>query len=212
VHPGAATHAPTLVHGLLHQYPELHGCIGHERPGIVHRLDRDTSGCILIARTEAVRLQLLQQFSRRCVRKVYYALVQGVPRVQPLRIERPIGRSDHDRKKMSATATHGREAITEARVLEHFNCGACALEVRIMTGRTHQIRVHLAYVGLPVLGDRVYGRAARDLSAAVQASRQMLHAQSLAFRHPITGAPIECAAPLPSDIHAVCARLRTLEQ
>jgi 23S rRNA pseudouridine1911/1915/1917 synthase len=209
VHPGAATVEPTLVHGLLHCYPELRQQTAHDRPGIVHRLDRDTSGCIVVARSEAIRLHLLQQFAQRTVRKEYFALTQGVPRVPVQRIELPIGRSDHERKKMSVTSSSGRHALSEVRLLEEFQRRAAALAVRIMTGRTHQIRVHLAHIGLPVLGDGTYGRAARALSAAVGATRQMLHAQALTLRHPRTGEEMTFIAPLPDDMLAVSARLRT---
>jgi len=210
VHPGAATVEPTLVHGLLHCYPELRQQTAHERPGIVHRLDRDTSGCIVVARSEEVRLQLLQQFAQRNVRKEYYALTQGVPRTALQRIELPIGRSDRDRKKMSVSSSSGRHALSEVQLLETFHARAAALAVRIMTGRTHQIRVHLTHIGLPVLGDSTYGKAARALSAEVGAARQMLHAQSLSLTHPRTGAPMTFTAPLPADLCAVRARLHAL--
>ena len=210
VHPGAATVEPTLVHGLLHCYPELRQQTAHERPGIVHRLDRETSGCIVVARSEEVRLQLLQQFAQRTVRKEYFALTQGVPQTALQRVELPIGRSASDRKKMSVTSSSGRHALSEVQLLETFHARAAALAVRIMTGRTHQIRVHLTHIGLPVLGDSTYGKAARALSADVGAVRQMLHAQVLSLAHPRTGAPMTFTAPLPADICAVRARLRAL--
>jgi 23S rRNA pseudouridine1911/1915/1917 synthase len=212
VHPGAATVEPTLVHALLHCYPELRQQTAHERPGIVHRLDRDTSGCIIVARSEEVRLQLLQQFARRTVRKEYFALTQGVPDTALQRIELPIGRSTRDRKKMAVNAAGGRHAVSDVHLLEAFHARAAALAVRIMTGRTHQIRVHLAHIGLPVLGDSTYGKAARALSAAVGAARQMLHAQSLTVTHPRTGATMAFHAPLPEDICTVRARLQALRQ
>ncbi len=212
VHPGAATVEPTLVHGLLHCYPELRQQTAHERPGIVHRLDRDTSGCIVVARSEEVRLQLLQQFAQRTVRKEYFALTQGVPRTELQRIELPIGRSASDRKKMSVSSSSGRHALSEVQLLEAFHARAAALAVRIMTGRTHQIRVHLTHIGLPVLGDSTYGKAARALSAEVGAARQMLHAQLLSLTHPRTGELMTFTAPLPADICAVRARLRARSQ
>ena len=209
VHPGAGTIAPTLVHGMLHRFPDMRNLPGDpDRQGIVHRLDKDTSGCIIVARTEAMRLALIGEFSRRKVRKEYYALVAGVPE-ERFCIETEIGRSMRDRKKMSVRTAHGREAITHVSVQDTFGVVASGLAVRIITGRTHQIRVHLAYAGHPVLGDMVYGAAARGLSDRVGAARQMLHAHKLTVVHPITGKELTVTSPLPADMVEVIEALRT---
>ncbi len=208
VHPGARTTEPTLVHGLLHTFPDIADLGEPERPGIVHRLDKDTSGCLIIARTEEARLKLIDMFAQRHIHKQYYALVKGAPREPQFGIERQIGRSARDRKKMSVNSPEGREAITYVTLAESLGGAASALAVRIVTGRTHQIRVHLAYIGLPVLGDKVYGKAARDLSHEVGAKRQMLHAHKLTFRHPLTGADLALVCPIPEDILEVRDTLR----
>ncbi|MCX7848539.1 MAG: RluA family pseudouridine synthase [bacterium] len=208
VHPGAGTTQPTLVQGLLYMFPELTQLDDQERPGIVHRLDKDTSGCLVVARSEQARRAMMQLFAARLVQKQYYALVKGVPCQSELALETTIGRSVRYRSRMTVNAPHGRVAYTRASVVETFGTLASALAVRILTGRTHQIRVHLAYVGCPVLGDAMYGRAARELSRAVGAARQMLHAHRLTFPHPITGKEVSVTSPIPPDITAVVARLR----
>lgn len=210
VHPGAGTREPTLVHGLLYAYPELRDLEDHERPGIVHRLDKDTSGCLVVARNEAARRALMQLFAERAVQKQYYALVQGVPSEDEFVLETTIGRSLRHRTRMAVNVPHGRLAYTRAALVEAFGTRAAALAVRIVTGRTHQIRVHLSYAGFPVLGDATYGRAARELSRSVGAHRQMLHAHRLSFMHPITGCSVNVTAPIPADIEKVVARLREL--
>jgi len=211
VHPGAGTPEATLVHGLLFRYPELLRMAGDsDRPGIVHRLDRDTSGCIAIARTPEAQRNLIDQFTHRQVRKEYYALVAGVPAEARFSIETDIGRSVRDRKKMSVASAHGRAAITHVSVRDTFGTRASGLSVRIMTGRTHQIRVHLAHAGYPVIGDEVYGSAARELSIEAGAERQMLHAQKLTFAHPVTGKEITVLSPIPADIRGVAEVLKQM--
>jgi len=210
VHPAPGHARGTLVNAVLAYCPELADS-GDKRPGIVHRLDRDTSGLILIAKTEKARRALQRQFKERQVDKGYLALLDG--HLQPAwgRIEAPLGRDPVHRQRM-AVLPGGREAITEYHVLERFAhaVGPAAgdyslVEAEPQTGRTHQIRVHLASIGHPVVGDRVYGR--RKVRLPVE--RQFLHAQRLGFRHPLTGRRVELESPLPDNLAAVLALLRS---
>jgi len=210
VHPAPGHSGGTLVNALLAYCPEL-AVAGDDRPGLVHRLDRDTSGLILVAKNEKTRRTLQRQFKDRQVRKAYLALVDG--HLQPAwgRIEAPIGRDPHHRQRMAVLAG-GREAITEYHVLEQFakRLGPAAgdyslLEVEPATGRTHQIRVHLASIGYPIVGDAVYGRRRSRLAV----SRQFLHARRLGFKHPSTGQRLELESPLPEDLAAILELLRS---
>jgi len=201
VHPGAGRSTGTLVHALLAHCGRLPGIGGVERPGIVHRLDRDTSGVLVVAKTETAHHSLSRQFKARVVQKQYLALVHGEVRQDSGRIEAPIGRREHDRKRMGIRERGGREARTVYSVLRRFP-GMTLLALDLETGRTHQIRVHLAHIGHPVLGDQVYGgRRERRLAAsdAPRAERQMLHAWRLRFQHPTTGTWAEFVAPIPED-------------
>jgi 23S rRNA pseudouridine1911/1915/1917 synthase len=222
VHPGAGLRAGTLANALLHRYPEL-AAAGTVRPGIVHRLDRLTSGAIVVARNEWTHQRLARQFQQREVDKLYWALVQGLPRAAQGDIELPIGRDRLHRVRMSTRrpAAHSRPARTAYRVRERFpapggragQAGASYawLEVRIFTGRTHQIRVHLAAIGHPVAGDKLYGAAGAITAGPLQGRawpRPMLHAGTLAFTHPRTLAPVRVTAPLPPDMRAALAALR----
>jgi 23S rRNA pseudouridine1911/1915/1917 synthase len=201
VHPGAGWSTGTLVHALLAHCGRLPGIGGVERPGIVHRLDRDTSGVLVVAKTETAHLCLSRQFKARVVKKRYLALVHGEVRQDAGRIEAAIGRREHDRKRMGVRAQGGREARTVYHVLRRLP-EMTVLTLDLETGRTHQIRVHLAHIGHPVIGDQVYGgRRERRRAAAdeVHADRQMLHAWQLAFRHPTTGAWVEFTARVPED-------------
>jgi 23S rRNA pseudouridine1911/1915/1917 synthase len=195
--PGHAGH--TLVNALLKRFPDL-ACFGDTaRPGIVHRLDKGTSGLIVIARNEAARLNLVEQFRSRSVSKAYLVLVQG--KLEPERgaIEAPIGRDPADRKKM-AVVTGGRAARTDYRVLRYLkNCSLA--EVHIRTGRTHQIRVHMSAIGRPVVGDKKYGRS------SIPAPRQFLHACCLEFKLPGSGQPRSFTCPLPPDLELVLKSL-----
>jgi 23S rRNA pseudouridine1911/1915/1917 synthase len=200
VHPGAGHTRGTLVHGLL-----AHAIAGgeeHERPGIVHRLDRDTSGLLVVARSDDVHRALQRFLRRREVTREYLALVHGRPTSWRGRIEAPIGRDRHDATRISLDTATPRDAITEFAVEELLREHAL-LRVRLQTGRTHQIRVHLAAIGLPVSGDPVYGSAG-DLGL----ERQFLHAARLAFRHPVTGEPVDVESPLPGDLAASLATAR----
>ncbi len=205
-HPAPGHPDGTLVNALLHRCPDWPGIGGERRPGIVHRLDRDTTGALVAAKNAAAMAGLVAQFKARSVRKEYLALVWGRPRPEQGTIETLLGRSAGDRKKMSARPPRGRPAVTHYATLERFK-ETTLVRVRIETGRTHQIRVHLAHIGHPVVGDRQYGRA-RAAEWPAPVSRQMLHAERLALRHPRTGADMEWVAPLPADMAALLEALR----
>jgi len=205
IHPAPGHRNGTLVNALLAHCPDLAGDSGDARPGIVHRLDRDTSGLILVAKNEQIRRALQRQFKDRQVHKVYVALLDGNLEAARGRIEAPLGRDPRHRQRM-AVVPGGREAVTEYRLLASFAGGDYSLvEAEPKTGRTHQIRVHFASIGHPVVGDTVYGRRRTRLSMP----RQFLHAQRLGFTHPLTGQPLEFSAPLPDDLTTV---LHLLEQ
>jgi 23S rRNA pseudouridine1911/1915/1917 synthase len=196
VHAGAGVHSGTLVNALLHRFGELSSVGGAQRPGIVHRLDRFTSGVLLVAKNDAAHRKLAEQFSGREVTKVYLALVHGALKNESGRIERPISRDPHHRTRMTARLNEGRAAWSEYKVLRRFS-GFTLLEVRIGTGRTHQIRVHLASVGHPVAGDTLYGAA-----GPATRGRFFLHAHQIAFHQPTTGEAVEVVSPLAADLEA----------
>jgi 23S rRNA pseudouridine1911/1915/1917 synthase len=190
VHPSAGHGTGTLVHGVL----KLGAAGGEEeRPGIVHRLDRDTSGLLVVARSEEAHERLKRLVQRRELEREYLALVRGRPRSRAGRIEAPIGRARRDPTRQWLDSARPREAVTHFELVELLDQNAL-LRVRLETGRTHQIRVHLAAIGLPVVGDPVYG--VRDPALG----RQFLHATRLAFTHPFTGARVEVESPLPADL------------
>jgi 23S rRNA pseudouridine1911/1915/1917 synthase len=197
VHPAPGHATGTLVHGLLGR---VAGGDVPERPGIVHRLDRDTSGLLVVSRTEEAYRGLRNLVRRRALERRYKALVRGRPRSWRGRIEAPIGRDRHEPTRMSLDTDTPRDAITHFEV-EKLLDGYALLDVRLETGRTHQIRVHLAEIGLPVVGDRVYGVSDPDLE------RQFLHAWRLAFPHPVSGELVEVESTLPPDLRAALARL-----
>lgn len=191
--------ADTLANALLHHRPEL-ACVGPDpaRPGIVHRLDKDTSGLLVVAANPTAYRALQAAFARRAVDKRYMALVYGRPTPPQAAIEAPIGRDAANRLRMAVVFQGGRYARTEYRTLQSWR-DASLLEVNLLTGRTHQIRVHLASIGHPVVGDRTYGRRRESIPAP----RQMLHAARLAFRHPEHGVDLAFEAPLPHDLRQV---------
>ena len=205
VHAGAGCHSGTLVNALLHRFGPLSGVGGEMRPGIVHRLDRYTSGVILVARNDAAHRNLAEQFARRQVEKVYIALVHGRVETEGGTVEKPIARDPVRRIRMSARLGRGRTALTEYRVLERRR-GFTLLQVRILTGRTHQIRVHMAGLGHPVAGDRLYGAPAQAKGEPLL-GRLFLHAQRVRFRSPSTGEPVVVEAPLPGELEAWWKRL-----
>lgn len=202
VHPAARVVSGTLVNALLAHCPQVADVGGPDRAGIVHRLDRETSGLIVVAKNPETHAALQRQFKRRLVRKTYVALVEGQVHPREGIIEVPIGRDPKDRTRMSVSRT-GRPAITQYRVVEAFPQHTL-LEVRPHTGRTHQIRVHLAWLGYPVVGDRVYGRRRQTLLP----DRHFLHARDLAFTHPVTGEKLALSAPLPPELTALLNQLR----
>jgi 23S rRNA pseudouridine1911/1915/1917 synthase len=199
VHAGAGAHAGTLVNRLVHRFAALSHVGGELRPGIVHRLDRGTSGVLLVARTDSAHRNLAAQFAGRTVEKTYLALVHGRVRADSGRIATPIARDPVRRTRMTARLSTGREAITHYRVIERFG-KFTYLEVRIGTGRTHQIRVHLASLGHPVAGDRLYGAPA--------GRRIFLHARRIAFTTPATGVRVTVEAPLPPELAGWLDELR----
>ncbi|MDY6877846.1 MAG: RluA family pseudouridine synthase [Chloroflexota bacterium] len=202
VHPAYGHTSGTLVNAVLAHCPQIAADDGPDRAGVVHRLDKDTSGLILIAKDSVTRATLQRQFKRRRVTKTYLALVEG--QVQPREgvIEAPVGRNKRQRKKM-AVVRSGREARTLYRAIEFF-AGHTLLEVRPHTGRTHQVRVHLAWLGYPVVGDVVYGRRRQRLLQG----RHFLHAARIRFSHPATSEEVEFDAPLPPELTSVLEQLR----
>ena len=205
VHAGAGIHRGTLVNALLGRFRALSTLGGDLRPGIVHRLDRFTSGVILVAKNDAAHRALAALFAGRHVEKTYLALVHGRFDTDCGRIERPITRDPRHRTRMTARLGHGRAAWSEYRVLRPFS-EFTFLEVRIGTGRTHQIRVHLSSIGHPVAGDRLYGAPA-PRGAQPAPERFFLHAHRIRFQHPFTGEPVEIVSPLPDDLKAWMERL-----
>lgn len=204
VHPAAGHASGTLVNAVLGYEPEIEGIGGEERPGLVHRLDKDTSGLIVVAKNDRAHHWLQDQFRLRQVEKVYLALVDGAPPTPTGRIEAAIGRDPRDRKKMAVVPpAKGREAISEYITLEQFRAHTL-LEVRIHTGRTHQIRLHLAYLKVPVTGDTVYGHRHPSL----EVTRHFLHAHRLVVTLPGEKVPRRFEAPLPPELEAVLAQLR----
>lgn len=220
VHPGAGVQSGTTVHALLHHAPAIATVGGEGRPGIVHRLDRDTSGLLVVAKTEEAYLALVEAMRARSVKRVYQAIAWGDPGPASGTIELPIGRDPKDRKRMAVVrGPAGRPARTHWRVRERFGL-ACLLECRLETGRTHQIRVHLAAVRHPVVGDPVYGgrvkkqlslrQSERSLADALLRllRRQALHAAQLEFVHPVTGEELRFRSELPPDLQEALERLR----
>ncbi|MBM7117143.1 RluA family pseudouridine synthase [Archangium primigenium] len=211
VHPGAGHASGTLVNALLHRVKDLAGVGGELRPGIVHRLDKDTTGCLVVAKHETALVALQKAFKTRTVEKTYLALVHGVPKAAQARIETLYGRHPVNRQRFTGKVKEGKPALTDYRVLESFD-GAALVEVDLLTGRTHQIRVHLSEAGHPLLGDTLYGagRKPKGQGAEAQAivGRQALHAWKLAFPHPRTGKVLRLEAPLPPDFTAALKVLR----
>ena len=222
VHPAPRHYSGTLVNGLLHHCPDLGGIGGELRPGIVHRLDKDTSGTLVVAKNDNAHTGLSRQFKSRKVKKDYLALVYGHMKYPTGSTKLPIGRHPVDRKRMSTVSPRGRTAETQWKTREEFEEFAL-LEVHLKTGRTHQIRVHCSALHHPIVGDKVYGprkpekiiaanRSQTDtiLQILKSVKRQMLHAWRLGFQHPHTGEEVSFESPLPEDMAAIIQRIRDL--
>jgi 23S rRNA pseudouridine1911/1915/1917 synthase len=214
VHPGAGTSGGTLVNALLAHCLDLSGVGGELRPGIVHRIDKDTSGVIVVAKHDASHQSLAHQFKEHTIKRIYLALVFGSPKTDKGRIESVIGRHPTDRKKMSGKARHGKHAVTHWQVLGRYS-GVTLLKLRLETGRTHQIRVHLSEAGHPLLGDDTYGGGGRltgirdmQLRTLIRdMGRQALHAKTLGFLHPTSGEYLEFDTDLPEDMARIVTYL-----
>jgi 23S rRNA pseudouridine1911/1915/1917 synthase len=221
VHPAPGNEGATLVNALIaHCGASLSGIGGVRRPGIVHRLDKDTSGLLVVAKHDIAHRKLAEDFAAREVERAYQAVVWGVPAKKSGEIEGNIGRHPVHRKKMTVLARGGKPALTRYRVLKSFGRVASLIECRLATGRTHQIRVHLASIGHPLLGDATYGRATPArldaLPSKVRAvvagfKRQALHAWLLGFQHPITGETLRWESPLPPDLVALISSLESIQ-
>jgi len=220
VHPAPGHFSGTLVNGLLYHCPNLGGIGGELRPGIVHRLDKDTSGTLVVAKNDAAHTNLSRQFKSRKVEKEYLALVHGHLKSTTGSIKLPIGRHPVDRKRMSTVSPRARTAETQWKIIEQFQLVAL-IEIHLKTGRTHQIRVHCAAMHHPVVGDKVYGPRKPDktwargrlqsdkiLQILKLIERQMLHAWRLSFRHPHTGKAVTFESPLPKDMEVIIKRIR----
>lgn len=218
VHPGAGVRSGTLVHALLHRWPQIAAVGGAGRPGIVHRLDKDTSGLMVVAKSPRAYRALVEALRARDVKRAYTALVWGDPRTAGGEIETGIGRHPKDRKRMAVLARGGKPARTRWSVAERFGVAA-RLVVHLDTGRTHQIRVHMAHVGHPVIGDPLYGKGKKLLSTSASERslatevasclpRQALHASALELTHPATGARASFVSPLPEALERALALLR----
>lgn len=205
VHPSAGHTGGTLVNGLMHQLDELSGINGELRPGIVHRIDKDTSGLLMVAKNDVVHRNLVEQLVDKSVTRKYTALVHGVIPHDKGTVEAPIGRNPRERQEM-AVVDDGREAVTHFNVLERFK-DYTLVECILETGRTHQIRVHMQYIGYPIAGDPKYGpRKTMDVGG------QLLHAGVVGFTHPVSGERLEFSAGLPDDFEAVLEEMRRVEK
>jgi len=206
VHPAAGHPGGTLVNALLHYCHDLKGIGGEERPGIVHRLDKDTSGLIIIAKNDLAMAAFADLFHDKAITKIYMALVHGSPEPAEGRVENLLARKPHNRRRMAIVPVGGRTAITNYCVEKQFSAAAL-VRCRIETGRTHQIRVHMRFLGHPILGDNAYGRPAFDKMLPILPTRQMLHATHLSFNHPVTGQPLAFNCPPPEDFATILASL-----
>jgi len=207
VHPAPGNYSGTLVNALLYHCDNLSGINGKIRPGIVHRLDKDTSGVMVAAKNDLAHRKLVEQIKQRKIKKEYIALVHGCIKEERGTIDAPIGRHPVDRKKMAVTANNSKHAVTHFEVLERFK-DFTLVKVFLYTGRTHQIRVHMAYIGHPVVGDPKYSSVKNNMGLDTQA----LHARVLGLYHPTTGEYIEFEAPIPEELESVLKKLRGVKQ
>jgi len=202
VHPGAGNPNHTLVNGLLYHCQDLSGINGIARPGIVHRIDKDTSGCLVVAKNDLAHQVLSNQLAKHTLKRTYWALIHGIMEHNTGRIEAPIGRDKSDRQKMTVTAINAKPAVTHFKVLERFK-NMTLVECQLETGRTHQIRVHFQYIGFPLVGDQKYG-----LTKTLDTDGQVLHALAIDFVHPTTQNPMHFEAPLPAYFTDLLTKLR----
>jgi 23S rRNA pseudouridine1911/1915/1917 synthase len=212
VHPAPGHEAGTLVNALLAHVKDLRGIGGELRPGIVHRIDKDTSGLLVVAKDDQTMNALAAEFKAHTIERVYEALVVGAPPGPSGKVDTFYGRDPRDRKRFSSRVRSGKRAVTNWRVLARYP-GAARIEARLETGRTHQVRVHLAALGCPLLGDKVYGRTPRDpklRTVAETLGRQALHARELGFVHPGTGKKLSFVSELPADMRAAREALEGL--
>lgn len=203
VHPAAGNYSGTLVNALMARCSSLSTINGVIRPGIVHRIDKDTSGVLVIAKNDSAHRSLAEQIKVHSVKRVYYAIVEGVIKQDSGTVDAPIGRHPVERKKMAVVSKNGRRAVTHYRVIERFKKNTL-IEARLETGRTHQIRVHMAYIGHPLVGDQVYGYKKQRFNLKGQA----LHAKTLGIIHPSTGEYMEFTTPLPEYFQKLIEKLR----
>lgn len=202
VHPAAGNQMGTLVNGLLHHCNDLSGINGILRPGIVHRIDKDTTGLLIVAKNDKAHVSLSEQLQKKTVNRLYYALVHGVIEHEYGTIDAPIGRDPKDRQKMAVVSANSKDARTHFKVLERF-AEYTFIECRLETGRTHQIRVHMQYIGHPVVGDEKY-----SYRKTMQTNGQLLHAHQLTFIHPQTNETMTVEAPLPTQFQEILEALR----
>jgi len=202
VHPAPGHYNDTVVNAMLAHVDNLSAINGVKRPGIVHRLDKDTSGLLIVAKNDKSHKGLAQQFKNRSVEKYYYALIEGNLAYKKGKIDAPIGRDPNNRKKMAVRKRHSKNAVSRFKIIEEFK-NFTLVEVKIETGRTHQIRVHFSYLGHPVVGDKKYGSQNK-----LGAERQLLHAKRLIITHPITGEKMKFEAELKADFKSVLSQLR----
>ena len=207
VHPGNGNYNNTLVNGLMYYTKNLSNIGGEIRPGIVHRIDKDTSGLILVAKTNGVHEILADDFKNKRIKREYIALLDGVFKSASATIDAPIGRDKNNRKKMCITADNSKDAITNIKVLERYE-KATLIECSLETGRTHQIRVHMAYLHHPLVGDEVYGKK----DSKFKVNGQMLHAKYLGFIHPTSGKFVEFDSPLPEYFSSILMSLENREK
>ncbi|CVK19885.1 RluA family pseudouridine synthase [Sporomusa sphaeroides] len=207
VHPAAGNYAGTLVNALLEHCQDLSGINGEIRPGIVHRLDKDTSGVMVAAKNDRAHIALAEQIKNRTASRKYVAIVHGTIAEEQGIINAPIGRHPSDRKKMAVTFSNSKEAITRFRVIERF-INYTLVECKLQTGRTHQIRVHMQYIGHPVVGDPKYGPEKKRFAISGQA----LHSAELSLKHPISGEELLFTAPVPPDMADILTKLKALKR